>query len=256
MLKLQDLSVCYGRQRAVQGVSGEVRRGEVIGLIGPNGSGKSTLLKALAGLLPYEGSVKWNARELHSLGSRERAAALSYLPQQVGFSQPFLVHEVVLMGSYAALDRWGREPASSAVAECLERVGITALRDRPVTSLSGGEAQRVRLAQALAQQAEYLLLDEPTSALDLQHQLELSALLRSLSGEGKTQMVALHDLNLARRLCSRLWLMERGSLRMQGSPEEVLASQEFASVFAVELEFFESATGERVVWPRKLTRTE
>jgi ABC-type cobalamin/Fe3+-siderophores transport system ATPase subunit len=256
VLKLEELGVRYGSHRAVQGVSAEIGRGDVVGLIGPNGSGKSTLLKALAGLLPYHGSVQWGGRELHGLGARERAAALSYLPQQVEFSQPFLVHEVVLMGSYARLDRWGREPASSTVRECLERVGIGELRERPVTSLSGGEAQRVRLAQALAQQAEYLLLDEPTSALDLQHQLELSALLRSLSGEGKTQMVALHDLNLARRLCSRLWLMERGSLRIQGTPEEVLASEDFASVFGVELEFFESATGERVVWPRKLTSTE
>lgn len=256
MLNLTEVGAGYARARAVEGVSAQLAAGEVVGLIGPNGSGKSTLLKALAGLLRYDGSAQWKGLELQDLASRERARALSYLPQQVAFSQPFRVHEVVLMGSYATLDRWGRAPAASAVDACLARVGIVELRERPVTSLSGGEAQRVRLAQALAQGADVLLLDEPTSALDLHHQLELSALLRSLQAEGKTQMVALHDLNLARQLCSQLWLMERGRLRMQGTPEEVLASEEFRSVFAVELEVFQSETGERVVWPRKLTTKE
>lgn len=258
MLSLQHFSVAYGLLRALAPLTVNLPAGEVVGLIGPNGSGKSTLLKALAGLVGYRGEAHWNGESLRAMAPRRRAECVSYLPQQVMFSQPFRVEEVVLMGCYSSLDRWGSwTPAlRKRVDSALERVGATALARRNVVTLSGGEAQRVRLAQALAQGAELMLLDEPTSALDLQHQLELTALLHSLQqDEGKTQIVALHDLNLARKLCSRLWLLERGELRQAGKPEEVLLAPEFRDVYGVEVEIFASPTGEPVVWPRKIDQS-
>lgn len=257
MLNLSGFSVRYGEVLAVDGVTAQAAPGEIVGLIGPNGSGKSSLLKALAGLQPFEGEASWKGQPLKTMAARRRGESVSYVPQQVAFAQPFRAEEIVQMGCFARLDRWGSwtEPVRQAVNEALKRVDAEHLSRRTVTGLSGGEAQRIRLAQALAQGAEMLLLDEPTSALDLHHQLELTALLRGLQDEGKTQVIALHDLNLARQLCSQLWLLERGRLRCQGPPETVLLSPEFRQVYAVSLEIFSSPGGDFVVWPKKIDQT-
>jgi iron complex transport system ATP-binding protein len=256
VIRLVEVSVAYGRRKVLEGISGSVRAGAVVGLIGPNGSGKSTLLKVLAGMVPYHGSVQVGEQgtSLADLSAARRAECFSYVPQQPVFGQPFSVREVVLMGCYTSMSRWTQETSalSRRVDEALQRVGVSELAQRPVTTLSGGEAQRVRLAQALAQSAQVMLLDEPTSALDLAHQLELSELLRSLQAEGKTQILALHDLNLARQLCSELWLLDKGKLRVHGSVEAVLEAQDFARVFGVELELFQNSAGETVMWPRKI----
>ena len=254
MLELRDLSLDYpGRAGVLRSITASWPRGEVVGLLGPNGSGKSTLLRAIAGLLPYKGSLRFDDQELVAQTPAWRAARLSYLPQQLGFQQAFSVSEVVMMGQFHRLDRWGAGGSRELVGQCLERVGAGHLATRSVTTLSGGELQRVRLAQALAQDAEAWLLDEPTSALDLHQQLELVDLFGELRAGGKSLLLVLHDLNLARRLCSQVWVMDSGQLLARGTPDEVFASSEFERIFQVKMEVFHSGDGDSVLWPKKLT---
>lgn len=251
MLELAGVTV----DRRLRDIHASWPRGQLIGLLGPNGSGKSTLLRALAGLLPYSGRILWEGQDLADCGSRLRATRLSYLPQEVSFGQPFTAEEVVLMGAFARLNRWGRaaEPERRRARECLARVGAGHLAGRCVTALSGGEVQRVRLAQALAQDAEAWLLDEPTSALDLHQQLECLDLFRELQHQGKSLLLVLHDLNLARQLCHQCWVLEAGQLKLQGRPEELFETPEFQTIFQVKMEIFQNQAGESVWWPRKLT---
>ncbi|MBN9420000.1 MAG: ABC transporter ATP-binding protein [Candidatus Eremiobacteraeota bacterium] len=257
MLEIRNLSFAYpGRAELLSQLECSWKAGETIGLIGPNGSGKSTLLRVLAGLLPYQGSVQFENLELSAQPAGWRASRLSYLPQQLGFDQPFRAAEVVMMGQFHRLDRWGGGGSSELVHQCLERVGAGHLADRVVTRLSGGELQRVRLAQALAQDAQAWLLDEPTSAMDLHQQLELMELFRELREQGKSLLIVLHDLNLARRLCSQVWVMDAGRLLVKGSPEEVFASPQFEKIFQVQMEVFRDKNGDSVLWPKKLTHFE
>ena len=249
------MSVGYpGRADVLQGLQARWEPGQVIGLLGRNGSGKSTLLKALAGLSPYRGQLLWKGQDVTSWRPAERARHLSYLPQQVQFNQPFSGREVVMMGVFSRLNRWGQPSAAEQkrVDECLERVGASHLGSRPVTAMSGGEVQRIRLAQALAQDAEAWLLDEPTSALDLHQQLEVTDLFAELQAEGRSLLVVVHDLNLARRLCTHWWVLEGGQLRLQGSPDELYESEAFQSIFQVKMEVFHNSAGESFLWPRKI----
>lgn len=257
MLELRAVSFAYpGQSDTLRDIEGNWQPGEIIGLLGPNGSGKSTLLRVLAGLLPYRGSIQMENLELSQQTGGWRASRLSYLPQQLGFEQPFTAAEVVMMGQFHRLDRWGGGGSQELVKTCLERVGAGHLGDRAVTRLSGGELQRVRLAQALAQDARAWLLDEPTSALDLHQQLELLDLFRELREQGKSLLIVLHDLNLARRLCSQVWVMDSGRVLARGNPCEVFASSQFEKIFQVKMEVFRDKEGDSVLWPKKLTNSE
>lgn len=255
MLELVDLGVDYPRRAGVvSGLRARWEAGEVIGLLGPNGSGKSTLLKALAGLSAYTGQVLWKGKDVIDWSPSQRARHLSYLPQQVQFNQPFSGREVVMMGIFARLNRWGQASAAERerVEQCLQRAGASHLGSRPVTAMSGGEVQRIRLAQALAQDAEAWLLDEPTSALDLHQQLEIIDLFGQLQAEGRSLLLVLHDLNLARRLCSRWWVIDGGQMKLQGSPDELIENEQFQRIFQVKMEIFQNSTGETFCWPRKI----
>lgn len=257
MLVLKNLSFDYpGGRQTLHEIDGSWQQGEVLGLLGPNGSGKSTLLRVLAGLLPYRGSIQLENQELSQQTSTWRASRLSYLPQQLGFEQPFTAAEVVMMAQFHRLDRWGGGGSQELVKKCLERVGAGHLADRAVTRLSGGELQRVRLAQAMAQDAKAWLLDEPTSAMDLHQQLELLDLFGELREQGKSLLLVLHDLNLARRLCSQVWVLDKGRVLARGNPDEVFASPAFERIFQVKMEVFRDKEGDSVLWPKKLTDSE
>ncbi|MCA9706776.1 MAG: ABC transporter ATP-binding protein, partial [Myxococcales bacterium] len=185
-----------------RGLDLTITPGELWALVGPNGSGKSTLLRCLAGLRPpEEGSVWLGEARLSALPARERATRVAYLPQLTPLYHDLEVRQLVMLGRAPHLSRW-RPPAAEDVRRidlALERVHATTLASRRVSTLSGGERQRVMLARLLATEAPLLLLDEPTTALDIGHALRLLALCRELAAEGAALVLALHELDLARR---------------------------------------------------------
>ncbi len=253
MMELLGVGVDYPtRSRVLSEISVTWGAGEIVGIVGLNGSGKSTLLKAMVNLVPYRGVIRLDGKDLQTLSPQQRARKLGYLPQQVAYSQPFTSAEVVHMARFSFSNRWGGGVDGKAIDDCLQRAGALHLRDRVVSQLSGGEAQRIRLAQALAQEADWWLLDEPTSALDLHQQVELEALFVELREEGKSLLLALHDLNLARRLCSKVWLLHQGRLLSQGSPDEVLLAPDFQRIFQVKMELYYDEVGNSMVSPRKI----
>ncbi len=254
MLKLHNLEVELAGRRLLGPLNLQCSAGQIVGLVGRNGAGKSTLLKTLAGLLPYRGQLHWDEHELSGLGPQARAEQLAYVAQLSSLDQPFRGFELVAMGCYIRLGGWGALTASerSWVQECLQRCGATHLADKLVTQISGGELQRLRLAQALAQKSRWLLLDEPTSALDLAQQLEISQLLQELAGEGRGLLVALHDLNWARRICQQIWLLSEGQCLLQGPPEGVLTSNQFQESYRVQLDSFQGPQDQQLFWPRQI----
>lgn len=233
----------------VDSVSLTLERGEVLGVVGANGSGKTTLLRTIAGLLDAEpgggiatfssgSSVDSASGELvpETLSKRERARMMAYMPQQAE-SHPFTVFEAVLMGRYPHLGRFALEGSSDrALAwEAMERTAIAEFTDRKLNTLSGGERQRVVLARVLVQQADLLLMDEPTASLDLRHQMLTMDLVREdVSGRNVGAMVVMHDLSLAARFCDRLVVLHEGRKVADGTPWEVLTSENLRTAFGVE----------------------
>ncbi|MCA9649016.1 MAG: ABC transporter ATP-binding protein [Myxococcales bacterium] len=217
----------------------EVRSGEVWALVGPNGSGKSTLLRHLAGLLaPREGVVSLGDRPLARVPRRERATRVAYLPQLTELYHDLTVRRLVMLGRAPHLSRW-RGPGEldrRRVDEALARVEATELAERRVSTLSGGERQRVMLARLLATGAELLLLDEPTTALDVGHALAFLELCRRLATEGAALVLALHELQLARRYADRAVCLGAGpgGHHHRGTVLEVLVPEVLGPVFGVE----------------------
>lgn len=225
MVSVNDVSFSYGTIHALHHVSLSVAEGEFFIVAGPNGSGKSTLLKLMAGLeRPASGYIELVGRPMASYRRKERARIVAYLPQTVPLDFPFTALEVVLMGRHPHRHLLPLEsPEDTAKAmEAMTRTAVAHLWNRPVTALSGGEKQRVFLAQALCQEPQLLLLDEPTAALDPAHQVRLMDLLEDLRRERHlTVIMVSHDINLAAMYGDRVLLLKGGRVVCQGSPEEV-----------------------------------
>ena len=240
MLKIERLSVSYGERRVLDGVSLEVRSGEVLALIGPNGAGKSTLVRAASGVTPVEsGRVRTNGDDLLTLPALQRARRLAVVPQAVTLPPAFTAWETVLLGRNPYLNFIGQLSArdEEIAREALAKVDALDLAERRVGELSGGEQQRVLLARALAQSTPILLMDEPTAHLDLHYQVGLLETVQALAHtDGLAVLVALHDLNLAARYADRLVLLVDGEVKAAGSPRQVLTAELISTAYHLPVE--------------------
>ena len=233
------MTVELGGRVVLRGVEAEVGAGELVVIVGPNGAGKTTLLRALAGLIaPSAGDDPHASATIRrAIARRVIARDLAYLPQQYELAFPFVVEEVVLLGRYAHQRGLGlaspadRDAARAAMTAC----DVTALAARRFDELSGGEARRVILAQALCQGAQCLLLDEPTAGLDPAHARSVFALVRARCDGGATAVVVTHDLDLALRYGGTMWLVADGCLAARGAPADVLASASTRAAFELEI---------------------
>lgn len=234
-LEYRDASLGYDRP-VVTGASLQVRAGEVAGLIGPNGAGKSTMLRAVTGgARVIAGALEILGRSRSAYDPRSLARVVAALPQNVSATFRFSAREFVEMGRHPHLGRFVDLSSGDAavVDEAMERTDTARLAGEAVDTLSGGDLQRLTLAQTLAQQPRVLLLDEPTSHLDLNHRLQVLDLVRSLADEGLAVLAVFHDLDMAARYSDTLAVVHDGSLGSCGTPAQVLTGPLLAEVFGV-----------------------
>jgi iron complex transport system ATP-binding protein len=228
-------------------VSLAARFGECWGIVGPNGAGKSTLIRLLAGIArPSRGRILLRNRSLASFSATQRAQQIAYLPQRLAVPNDLTAGEVVLMGRYPHRSMGLFESAHDMgrVRDAMSLTETDVYLNRPMGSLSGGEAQRVHLAAALAQEPSVLLLDEPTTALDWKHQLAIFSVLRRLADRGDMIVVVVtHDLNLAARFCDAALLMNNGRVVGRGPVRDILTPGALAPVFGVRVETLWAANG-------------
>lgn len=231
----RNVTVRYGEVVALDDVSVEIGTATVCGLIGMNGSGKSTLMKALLGIVrPDHGSVEL-------LGQPQQAARkqrlVSYIPQaeDVDWDFPLRVYDVVMMGRYAHQGtlRHPRPADRDAVAAALDRVGLTDLAGRQIGELSGGQRKRAFVARCMAQDARLLLMDEPFAGIDRRSEADITALLRELRAEGRTVLIATHDLAGLPALCDEAILLQRKVIA-HGTPDAVLNPETLGLAFGLE----------------------
>ena len=211
----------------------------ICGIVGPNGSGKSTLLKLAAGLLaPGEGAVELNGRALARMHRLDVARQLGFLPQECPALFDYTVEQVVAMGRHAhgGVLEMSNAADREAVARALGDVGLEALRQRPLSQLSGGERRRAWIASALAQEPELLLLDEPTQSLDLHQAAVVMDILARRAANGLRVVAVMHDLNLAGLFCDRLILLQAGGIAAQGLPAEILTENRLFPAYGDKIE--------------------
>jgi manganese transport system ATP-binding protein len=234
-IAVAGLSVRYGDVVALDDVNLDLRPGRVCALIGMNGSGKSTLLKAIVGLVrPTHGGVLIDGEEP---ARARRRGVLAYVPQSedVDWRFPVSVRDVVMMGRYGrqGFTRHPRPADRAAVADALARVDLTALADRQIGRLSGGQRKRAFVARGIAQDAGILLLDEPFAGVDKPSEATIVRLLRDLAAEGRTVLVTTHDLAGVAALADEAILLQQRVL-VHGTPAEVLTPENLSRAFGLE----------------------
>jgi iron complex transport system ATP-binding protein len=254
VIGLEEVTVRYGRDAALAGVSAQVQDGEWAGLIGANGAGKTTLLRAIMRLVPFQGRTRLSGAPTDRMSRRDLARLVAYVPQKPELPAEMTVADYILLGRSPHIGYFGFEKAKDheICAGLLDRLDLTRFAGRALRTLSGGELQRLVLGRALAQEAPILLLDEPTSALDLGRRVDALEIVDTLRLEhGLTVLSAMHDLTLAGQFADRLILLADGAVAATGSPSEVLNEAVLSQHFGHQVQVLRSPDGELIVAPRR-----
>ena len=234
---LDKVSFAHGGKTALRGISLTLAPGRFYGVVGPNGSGKTTLLDLMCGLAPpADGALLYKGRPVNRYPRRELAREIALVPQEFTMNFDFTVAEVVLMGRHPYIPRFAEPTANDLekVDLALAALDLAALGERLVTTLSGGEKQRVVVARALAQDTAVLILDEATANLDISHAIGIMRVAKGLSRDsGRTVVAAIHDLNFAAAYCDDIILLHGGRLAAFGPPRRVLTARNVREVFGL-----------------------
>ena len=239
MLNLKNVSVRYGEKTAVDGVSFSVSPGQWWMIVGPNGAGKSTLVEAIARGVPYAGTIDWDGRDAASFRSTDYAKMVGILSQTRRVEYAFTVRDVVALGRYAHQRGFLRSSdahGEASIRRALKQTGLDGMQDRPLTTLSGGEMQRVFLAQVFAQDPRLLILDEPANHLDLKFQRDIFSLIVDwLRQPNRAVLSVVHDLTLVRRYGTHAVLMQEGRCLSRGEIGSVMTPDSLQAVYGMDV---------------------
>ena len=245
VLNARGLQFAYRPAEPVlRGVDFTASARRLVCILGPNGSGKTTLLRCLLGqLLPNAGEILLDGEALSKYSPRGLARLMAYVPQFPQSAFTFTARQLVLMGRFAHTGALGitgeRDRAVAKLA--MQMTGTLAFADRTLDELSGGEAQRVMIARALAQQPSVMLLDEPTSHLDIKNQLGIHQMMQRLAHEWEIAVVCVsHDVNLAARFADELVLMRDGRVVAVGPPAQTIRRDVLEKTYDVQIDLIES----------------
>ena len=239
MLQGEHITVRYGSSTVVDDFSFRLGEGEWLMLAGPNGAGKSTLIEAIAQGVPYFGVIRWKGEDIRALKGARLAQRIGVLSQRNNVGYAYTVEEVVSLGRYAykaGLFSGQDDRGKAEVEKALEMTGLTELRHASMLTLSGGETQRVFLAQVFAQNPQVLVLDEPANHLDLKYQKHIFTLIQKwLREPGRAVLSVAHDLSIARRYGSHAILMDHGKSVSQGAVSEVMTPGNLERVYGMDV---------------------
>ena len=233
LLSIDNLSWSAENKTILNKLSFSLSHGEIVGIIGPNGAGKTSLLRCvLQHIKNYQGDIHFEGLNIKSCSRQYIAKHIAVVNQINDPVFKLCVTDVVRMGllPYKALFATETKEDQFAIAQALEKTGLTELKNEEFSHLSGGEQQRVLIARALVQKASFLILDEPTNHLDVFYQHQILQLVKSLN---LTVLMTIHDVNLANEYCSRLLLLEQGNLIADGSCQAVLQPSLLSRVFGL-----------------------
>ena len=248
-LVCENLSVSVAGLAVVDGLDLRLETGQFWGLLGPNGAGKTTLLNTLGGLRPPEaGNITLEGQDIQHISRNLIARRLGLLQQHTQYVFDASVMQMAVMGRHPYLKFWQQESKDDyLLAEsALEKLDLLKLKDRSVTTLSGGEARRVALSTLLVQDSKYILLDEPTNHLDLHHQNLVMRLFNRMAQEsGKAVLMVVHDVNLAAAWCDHLLMLFSNGEYLKGPAEKLLNPENLSRLYSTDIQCVDTPSGQR-----------
>ena len=248
MLEFQNVSVTFGKVAILKDISFSVPDHQLTILLGRNGAGKTTLANCLLGQQKYSGHILLNERNIREETSGSLAKQVSLLPQLLPCPN-ITVQELVTFGRspYLGIQHRLSKMDTDAIDDALAQAGCVSIRDRYLPSLSGGERQKAFLAMTLAQQTDLIVLDEPTTYMDAVAESDFLNLLQTLTSQGKTVILILHNLSLAVKYADQIVILDNGRCRFSGTKEVCLNRHEIEKTFHV-LRFDAVCDGERAIF--------
>ncbi len=237
-ISIHDLEFNYNGTPVLKNINCSINPGDFVALVGPNGSGKSTLIKCINNILKTKkGSVLIDNRNIYSMLPVELARRMAYVPQNEQKKPVLTVFDVVLLGRKPYFNWKPGQHDLEITSGVLQALHLEHIAMKDVNKLSGGQQQSVIIARAMAQQPEILLLDEPTANLDLKHQVEVFELLKALSRQGMTIIIAVHDLNLAIRFTDKLMMLKEGRIFASGG-KEIVTVENIQNLYDITVKIF------------------
>ncbi|MFA5354339.1 MAG: ABC transporter ATP-binding protein [Thermodesulfovibrionales bacterium] len=248
----RNIGFSYNGRQVLNNISLSFPRGEVATLLGPNGSGKTTLLKLILGILrPGTGEVFLEGTPISSLAPRELARRVAYVPQTHRGSFPYSVFDLALMGRMPHASFFSRytKRDREIVMDCLERLGISHLRDKSCTEISGGQRQLALIARAMVQGADTFIMDEPTNGLDYGNQINLLERISSFAAKGMTFIITTHHPDHALQISDRVVMIKDGRVVAEGRPEKIITGKILKALYSVDVRVVTLEGGVRVCVP-------
>jgi iron complex transport system ATP-binding protein len=239
ILNVKHASFSYdGITKQFEDVSFSLERGEILSLLGRNGTGKSTLIKCILNILTLQnGVVEIDGRRASKMRPDEIARVVGYVPQVHRSVFPFSALDFVLMGRAPHISTFSvpKEEDYEKANEAFARIGISHLRGKPISEMSGGEAQMVMIARALAQEPSLLVLDEPTSHLDIGNQMKVIATIDRLASEGIAILMSTHFPDHGFLVSHSVAILQDGRLIAQGPAEDVITEENLREAYGVDV---------------------
>lgn len=255
MIEIKNLDYSISKRKILKNISLKFEKGKTYGIIGPNGSGKSTILKSIMRIIePQKSSITLNKKDVRNYSIKEYSKKLSFVFQENNRDIEFTVYEIIMMGRYPYIDLLANpnNEDNDIVEETMKAIDIYHLKDRYISELSGGEAQKVFIARALVQKTEIILLDEPTSMLDIHNSVEIMNLIEKMKFEyNLTVIMVLHDLNLAFSYCDEVILLKGGEVKLTGNKNEVINSTDLKEVYKDRIRVEKLKSDEYIIIPKK-----
>lgn len=235
MIEVKNLVKKYGEKKVVDNVSLNIEKGKLTSLIGPNGAGKSTVLSMISRIMSIDsGEVSIDGIKLEKWDQKELSKKISILKQSNNINVRLKIEELVGFGRFPYCEGRLREEDKKFVAEAIEYMKLTDIKDRYLDELSGGQRQRAYIAMVIAQNTEYILLDEPLNNLDMKHSVEMMKVLRGLVDNlGKTVVIVMHDINFASCYSDNIIVLKDGSVVKEANTEDVIVEDFLEDVYDI-----------------------